>query len=168
MGIYIPRKPPQILTAAWLNEELTAIETAHNSHSKENFPDNCVPLAAMQNRYGYFVHVVHPETNTASEMSYFPIVCDCTLVKYTACAAACDATSTFEIGYYPVDSLGNAGTIVTLLAATNFASVNNVVSGTLSTTLYAGYLMYVNTVTDGSLALKRSTIALTFKAKHTS
>jgi len=168
MGIYTPRKCPPLLTAAWLNEELTAIETAHNSHSKENFPDNCVPLAAMQNRYGYFTEVLLPEDCDTSDATYYIVPVDCTLVKYTACAAACDGSSKFYLGYFPMDVTGISGSVVDIVTTTSFVSANNVLSGTLNVTLYPGYVIAVQTTTDGSLALKRSAYCLTFKAKHTS
>lgn len=168
MGLYKPRKVPPVLSAAWINEELAAIATAHNTHAKEDLPNDCIPLPALQNRYSYFVIVIQPEANATSDLQYCCVPVDCTLVKYSATAAACDGTSTFELGYYPAQSDGTIGTAVSLVAAHNFTTAHTVHAGTLSTVMKTGDVVAVVTATDGALALKRPTIALTFKAYHTS
>jgi len=167
---YEPRKIPAVLTVDWINTEFGSIATKHNSHVYQDFPDNCVPLFAMQDRYGAWVASMQGEANIAGSAVvslYYPISVACTLAGYSACLhlkTGAGAT-TYHFEYTATRSPISWTDVNTGTAFTQ--AYYHGYHGSCAISLVPGdCVRAVFTVPTGN-TLYRPTAGLKFKTKHT-
>lgn len=167
--LYEPRKMPAVLAVDWINTELQAIKDAHDMHYYQNFPDNSVPLFAMQNRYGAWVASMQTEANIAGSAVfsvYYPIPVACTLSGYSTCLhlkTGAGAT-TYHFEYTATRSPLSWTDINT---GTAFTQAYYNYHGSCAISLVPGdCVRAVFTVPTGD-TLYRPTAGLRFKAQHT-
>jgi hypothetical protein len=157
MATYTPRKLPAVLTTQWISDELAEIETKHNSHDPEDFPEKCVPLRALKYQYSQWCTVLQHDgiCSGALDQFYLPILSTCVLTAYSITAHASAGTCPFGI----LSSV--TGTY--LVGPTAFASTY----ATSSTTLYPGdnVQVLIDTSSAGASVTKMVS-TFWFKSKH--
>lgn len=157
MATYTPRKLPSVLTTQWLSDELAEIETKHNSHDPEDFPEKSIPLRALKYQYGQYCTVMQHDGTCSGGLDqfYLPILSTCVLTAYSI---TCHA----KAGTVPFGILSSV-TGQYLVGPTSWASTYS----TSSTTLYPGdnIQILIDTSSAGA-SVTRMAAVFWFKARH--
>ena len=171
MGQYSPGTPSGAITATFLDTELSAIETAHNTHATADFPDACVPNTALVNPMAYYTMHLYTESVGASVVETtiqdsVIVPCNSTLVSAkcicTARAAGNEETTLYREADTDVELL-SSGTNITLAAAMT------VYTATLAeTAFYTNDVLTLRCVTGVGESITGLRWTLTFKANHVS